>query len=242
MQVIRIDKVLVVDDAAVVREMLAAVLSAHCSQIHTAQDVDSARKALREHPDFSLVLCDVVLPDGTGIGLLEEIAALDSAPDVILMTGRPSHEDAVRAHALGAIGYLSKPISFRAVAQVLRQDQGKRNALPRVRGVAVGQAYLFDPLEVVDAPAENDPRRVWNIRDMSLSGAFLETSGPIEPGTVLDLCLDFGDAQLRVQARAVRVQEPDWGKPAGVGIAFEGLGAASREQLASRLARIVEFH
>jgi hypothetical protein len=83
---------------------------------------------------------------------------------------------------------------------------------------------------------------VWNIRDMSLSGAFLETTGPIEPGTLLDLCLDFGDNQVRVKARTVRVQPPDWGCAAGVGIAFEGLPADSRDALASRLTRIADFH
>ena len=73
---------------------------------------------------------------------------------------------------------------------------------------------------------------------MSTSGAFLETHGPIEVGSVLDLCLDFGRSEARVQAQAVRVQLPDWGLAGGVGIAFRDFDTGSRERLLSHLAAV----
>ncbi|MFQ5417260.1 MAG: response regulator [Myxococcota bacterium] len=240
---IQIPKILVVDDAAVVREMLSAVLNPHCDEILTAADIETATICVREHSDITLILCDVVLPDGNGLELLESLSGRDSRPDVILMTGRPNHDDARRADELGAIGYLPKPIGFRAVAQVLQRTEGRRNAPPRFRGTPVGRAYLLGPLDVLEPASERDPRRVWDVRDMSVSGAFLETKGPIEPGTLLDLCLDFGPNQAHVRALTVRVQEPGWGRPAGVGIEFQEMDARSRGFVESHLAEIDgEFH
>jgi CheY-like chemotaxis protein len=236
---IRITKCLVIDDSDVVRDMLSAVMSPHCREIVTAADCAEARQRLREHRDFALVLCDVILPDGDGFQLLKEILALDPPrPDVILVTGRPDREDARRARAIGAIAYLSKPVIFRDIAEVLRDTEGKRKAAPRVRRRPLGRAYLTAPSATNEADEARAGEKVWDIRDMSTSGAFLETHGPMEVGAVLDLYLDFGASHARVQAQAVRVQMPDWGLMGGVGIAFRDFDAGSREQLLSFLAAV----
>jgi CheY-like chemotaxis protein len=237
---IRTTKALVIDDSSVLRDMLSAVLSPHCGGIVTAADGAEARRRLREHGDFTLVLCDVILPDANGFELLVEIRALEAPrPEVILITGRPDPEDARRARALGAIGYLSKPITFRDIAQILRETEGKRTAAPRVRRRPLGRAYVTAPAGSDEAAAPRRAENVWDIRDMSTTGAFLETHGPIEVGAVLDLCLDFGRSQARVHAQAVRVQLPDWGFVGGVGIAFRDFGTGSRERLVSHLADVV---
>jgi len=237
--VTRTTKALVIDDSSILREMLGAVLSPHCGGIVTAADGAEARRRLREHGDFTLVLCDVILPDANGFELLEEILALEAPrPQVILMTGRPDREDAQRALALGAIGYLSKPISFRDIDQILRDTEGKRTAAPRVRRRPLGRAFVTASAGADEAAPSPRAETVWDIRDMSTSGAFLETHGPIEVGAVLDLCLDFGRSQAHVQAQAVRVQLPDWGLAGGVGIAFRDFDTGSRERLLSHLAAV----
>jgi CheY-like chemotaxis protein len=219
--------------------MLSAVLSPHCGEIVTAADAAAARRRLREHADFALVLCDVILPDANGFELLDEILALEAPrPEVILMTARPDREDARRARALGAIGYLAKPISFRDIAQILRDAEGKRKAAPRVRRRPLGRAYVTSTPGAAGRGAPRGAGSVWDIRDMSMSGAFLETQGPIEVGEMLDLCLDFGRSQARVQAQTVRLQMPDWGLAGGVGIAFRDFDTGSREELVSHLAAV----
>jgi CheY-like chemotaxis protein len=237
--VIRITKALVIDDSSILCDMLSAVLSPHCGEIVTAPDGAAARQRLREHGDFALVLCDVILPDVNGFQLLEEILASEAPrPEVIMMTGRPDREDARRALAIGAIGYLSKPISFRDIAQILRDTEGKRKAAPRVRRRPLGRAFVATASSADEAAATRPEQSVWDIRDMSTTGAFLETQGPIEVGATLDLCLDFGRSQARVQAQAVRVQLPDWGLVGGVGIAFRDFDTGSRERLVSHLAAV----
>jgi hypothetical protein len=65
------------------------------------------------------------------------------------------------------------------------------------------------------------PKRVLRIADISLTGALLETFGEIPEGQLLDLDLTLDDgARVRVTAKVVRVQHPQWGKMGGVGVAF----------------------
>ena len=69
---IRITKALVIDDSSVLRDMLSALMSPCCGGIVTASDCAEGRQRLREHRDFTLVLCDVILPDGDGFELLHD--------------------------------------------------------------------------------------------------------------------------------------------------------------------------
>jgi len=235
--VVHLPKVLVVDDSSVLRDVMTAVLSPHCGQILTAEDCASARRQVADHPDLSLILCDVILPDGTGLDLLRELATRSSTKiEVILMTARPVRDDATVARSHGAIGYLAKPVSFRDIVTALHRVEGKRTAAPRLCASPLGQAVLMDS---AGAPVNGGVWKSFSIRDMSASGAFLETPGPLEVGTMLDLCIDFGGSRARVLARTVRLQQPDWGVPGGVGVAFREFESGSREILTIRLQEIL---
>jgi hypothetical protein len=80
------------------------------------------------------------------------------------------------------------------------------------------------------------PRLAWNLVDLGTTGAFLETMGPIPPGTELDLMLFVGPAMVAVRARVVRIHEPSWSHSAGVGVQFVGLGQGARDLLDAALA------
>jgi hypothetical protein len=71
----------------------------------------------------------------------------------------------------------------------------------------------------------------WEIGNLSVSGAFLETPGPVPLGTQLNLILQLEAEEVPVQARVVRVQDPGWYQPGGVGVEFEALPPGSREAL-----------
>ena len=96
----------------------------------------------------------------------------------------------------------------------------------RVRRRTLGRAIREDPI------AES----AWSIRDVSITGAFLETSAPIAVGAELELALVFGTAVIHVSARVVRVQEPAWGQVAGVGIEFMRFGGDSQKFLENYIA------
>jgi CheY-like chemotaxis protein len=216
-----IDSVLVVEDSQVLREVMKAVLTPHAKVVETAASVAEALEVLRDTPDFSLLLSDVQLPDGTGFDVLAHVRR--SAPEsrAVLMTARWEAADAERATAMGALAYLPKPLTFRDIARVLRKADCVSAHRP-TRRRSSGKALLRD------GSRPGVPHFAWEMRDLSVSGAFLETKGPLAVGTSLDLELVLGADTIRVLAVVARLQEPSWAGPGGVGVRFQALDAEAR--------------
>ena len=114
------DRILIVDDEANIRRMLAALLRAEGYEVDEAAGGNPALMAVQQaEPDA--IFLDLLMPPGpTG---LETLAALrdrqvDSA--VIMMSGKAQLSDAVRATQLGAFQFLEKPLAPEAVLVTLR--------------------------------------------------------------------------------------------------------------------------
>lgn len=77
-------------------------------------------------------------------------------------------------------------------------------------------------------------RSSMRIADISVTGAFLESYGEIPIGheMELDLRLESGSS-VRVLAKVVRVQYPDWGRTGGVGVTFTELPDRFKKTLAA---------
>ncbi len=111
-------KILVVDDDASIRTMASMALEKAGYTVVAASSVREARTALATDPD--LILCDIYMPGGTGLDLLEE--ARRRLPDVpvILMTARGSVETAAAAARHGAFDYVAKPFDLGALLDRVR--------------------------------------------------------------------------------------------------------------------------
>jgi two-component system response regulator RegA len=99
---------LVVDDDAPLRSRLARALGARGFAAHEAGTVAEGlaqAKALRP----ALVVLDLRLPGGSGLDIVAELAALDPAPCVLLVSGYASIPLAVEAVKRGAADVLTKP-------------------------------------------------------------------------------------------------------------------------------------
>ena len=74
------------------------------------------------------------------------------------------------------------------------------------------------------------------IADISLTGALLETFGEIPEHQLLDLDLELESGRsVRVTAKVVRIQYPQWGRVGGVGVAFTRFAGDSQAILAEYL-------
>ncbi len=74
------------------------------------------------------------------------------------------------------------------------------------------------------------------IADISLTGALLETFGEIPEHQLLDLDLELESGRsVRVTAKVVRIQYPQWGRVGGVGVAFTRFAGDSQAVLAEYL-------
>jgi two-component system response regulator HydG len=119
--------VLVVDDEASARELLAGMLTDRGYDAETAFDGVGALEAVHERAP-ALVLTDLAMPGMDGMQLLGKMRAAHPHIPVIVVTGSGGVAAAVRAMRAGAEDYVTKPIDFDALLVVLERALA-RNAL-----------------------------------------------------------------------------------------------------------------
>ena len=108
---------LIVDDDEHALSSLAELVSREGFSVATAASLEEARKRMAERwPD--VVLLDLLLPDGNGMELFEDVKAR-AATEVILITGHASIESSIDALRLGAADYLIKPVNVRQLRAIL---------------------------------------------------------------------------------------------------------------------------
>jgi two-component system nitrogen regulation response regulator NtrX len=102
--------VLVVDDEADIRELVAGVLEDEGYSVRTAGDSDSALEAIEERRP-SLVLLDVWLQGSRqdGLQMLESVKQRDPTLPVIMISGHGNLDTAVAAIREGAVDFIEKP-------------------------------------------------------------------------------------------------------------------------------------
>jgi response regulator of citrate/malate metabolism len=91
-------------------------------QAHSASEALAAIEELR--PD--LVLMDVYLPDGDGLGVVRRLMEGERHPDVIVITAARDVATVRTAMQLGAVHYLVKPFGFAALGERLRSYRALR--------------------------------------------------------------------------------------------------------------------
>ena len=103
------ERVLVVDDEPMVREVVVAYLEREGYRVDEASTGSAALKHIEESPP-DLVVLDVMLPEVDGFSVLTELRKTGDIP-VILLTARTEEPDRVLGLELGADDYVVKPFS-----------------------------------------------------------------------------------------------------------------------------------
>ena len=124
-------RALVVDDSAVIRELIAVNLELEGFEVATAGDGESALRLARElHPD--VITLDVMMPRITGF---EAVELLRQDPDtasipIVMVTGRAQAADLARGEEVGVDAYLTKPFEpaelIEVVTRLARQRRSTR--------------------------------------------------------------------------------------------------------------------
>ena len=108
-------RVLVVDDEASIRDLLAKTLALAEYDVDVAPDGRSALERMRMYP-YDLLIADLKMPGMDGLTVIREAKRYKVDLPVIIITGFSTESSAIEAVNLGVAGYLTKP--FR-VPQVL---------------------------------------------------------------------------------------------------------------------------
>ncbi len=114
--------VLIVDDEDTARSFVSEALGDAGYEAIEAGDLKSANKAI-DTGAADIVLLDVVLPDGSGISLLDRISMENPSPPVILITAYGEVDTAVEAMKKGAQDFLQKPLDLKRLLQAVERAQ-----------------------------------------------------------------------------------------------------------------------
>jgi DNA-binding NarL/FixJ family response regulator len=136
-------RVFLVDDHALVREHLTALLQAEpdlavCGE---AEDAPTALALIRQQKP-NLVILDLSLKQSNGLDLLKDLKELQPHVVVLVLSMHDSTFYAERALQAGALGYITK-------------EEATTNILPAIRRVLRGQPYLSDRMatQMIKKPA-----------------------------------------------------------------------------------------
>jgi two-component system phosphate regulon response regulator PhoB len=123
-------KILIIEDEPDIRKTLEYNISREGYEVACASSLSEGRQKL-ESASFSLLLLDLMLPDGSGLDLCRELKqdkSLSSMP-VIILTAKDDEVDKVVGFELGADDYVTKPFSVRElilrVKAVLKRGERK---------------------------------------------------------------------------------------------------------------------
>jgi DNA-binding NtrC family response regulator len=118
-------KILVVDDEAGQRDIIAKILEAEGYEPLQAGDVQEALRLIDDQQP-AVVLSDLKMPERGGLELIEEAFKRTSPPEFIVITAYGSIETAVKAVRLGAFDYLNKPLEREEILIVVQRALERR--------------------------------------------------------------------------------------------------------------------
>jgi DNA-binding NtrC family response regulator len=117
-----IEKILLLEDEAVVRKNLEQQLRSRRYEVASCQTMADARSYLSKD-SFDLVIADVRLPDGEGTDLLRQLQTRAQKPLVVMISGVGTVETAVECMRAGAFDYLLKPFSAQQLEITLKKAE-----------------------------------------------------------------------------------------------------------------------
>jgi DNA-binding NarL/FixJ family response regulator len=151
-------KILLVDDHALYRDGLRLTLTtlANDTEVLETGSGSHAMRLLAHEPDVKLVVLDLKLPDGDGLGILTEIRKRHPGLQVVILSAIEDRETFRRAFALGAAGFILKSYSREVI-------------LGALRFVLAGGVFVPPEVLAGEAPAIDELRRQATIKQQAPS-------------------------------------------------------------------------
>ncbi len=112
-------KILIVDDDAAIRDTLSSILELQEYEVEAYATARQGREAL-ENQTYASILIDIFLPDQNGIDFIKDIQNRGIQTPIIIITGHSEIELARQAVRLGVFDYLVKPFRSNQLQQVVR--------------------------------------------------------------------------------------------------------------------------
>ena len=134
-------KILIVEDEPSLREIMVQTLRREQYVVEQASDYASALEKIAGY-DYDCILLDIMLPDGSGLRILEELRRQRKPAGVIIISARDSLDDKVEGLELGADDYLPKPFHLAELSARIRSVV-RRHQRDGQQSLDVGNVRLY---------------------------------------------------------------------------------------------------
>jgi len=133
-------RILLVEDAEGLGEVIQEQITDEGHAIDWVQNIAHAETSIHT-THYDLILLDLMLPDGSGIDLLQQIRQSGATTPVIILTARDQISDRIKGLNAGADDYLVKPFDLSElsarIAAVSRRYVGNPNPILRLGALEV---------------------------------------------------------------------------------------------------------
>ncbi len=141
------EQLLVVDDDASLRDLLARYLSQEGFQVTAVPD-GAAMEAYLARETADLVILDLMLPGEDGLSLARKLRAQGDLP-IIILSARGDDVDRIVGLEVGADDYLAKPFNPRELLARIRAVLRRRRSVPEDAAKPTSeQSYTFGPFRL----------------------------------------------------------------------------------------------
>lgn len=135
---------MIIDDEEKLRNLMAKIITLEGFEVIQAGDCKAGLKRLEQH-NIDVVICDVKLPDGSGVELSKAIKEKYPVIEVILLTAYGNIPDSVQAIKNGAFDYITKGDDNNKIIPLLYKASEKVALAKRVQQLEkqLGNKYSF---------------------------------------------------------------------------------------------------
>jgi DNA-binding NtrC family response regulator len=139
--------ILVIDDEPAILKVMEANLKREGYGVHTAENAVAALEKLQVE-SFDTIIVDYLMPELTGLDLIEKIKRLKIDVPVIVVTAHGTIEQAVKAMKMGAANYLTKPVNYDELLSVVKNAVDQHTLKEEVKRLRreVTSRYSFDQI------------------------------------------------------------------------------------------------
>jgi len=133
-------KILVIEDEPEMMGLIKQFLEAENYIVEEADNYHSGLDKIVSF-DYDCILLDIMLPDGNGLNLLQELKNLGKADSVIIISAKDSLDDKIKGLDLGADDYLTKPFHLAElnarIKSVIRRTKSEGKKLLEIENVSI---------------------------------------------------------------------------------------------------------
>ncbi len=140
-----LNSILIIDDEEKLRSLLARIIKLEGYMVLEAANLKKGSKII-EKENIDIILCDVKLPDGSGVDFIVDVKAKYPLIEIILLTAYGNISDGVQAMKNGAFDYITKGDDNDKIIPLLSKAMEKVQLQKRIEQLEkqVGKRYSFE--------------------------------------------------------------------------------------------------